>query len=54
MTRATLLTALWTADGEPDKVAADTVKALESGELELTGSFRNWRNEENEDFWHED
>jgi hypothetical protein len=49
----TLLAALWNTDGDAEQAAESVIRDLETGQLSLTGNFRNWREEENADFWRE-
>jgi hypothetical protein len=49
--RETLLATMWSTDGDADEAAEQVIRKLESGELELTGNFRNapadgWRKDE--------
>ena len=50
----TLLAALWNTDGDAAEAAEAVARDLETGRLELTGNFRNWRKDEPADFWRED
>lgn len=49
--RNTLLATVWDTDGDAAQVAETVLEMLESGELELTGNFRDtprdaWRKDE--------
>jgi len=52
--RNTLLATMWNTSGTPDEAASTVLDMLESGELELTGNFRNaprdsWRKDSDDE-----